>query len=172
MRTRDAVAAACLVTLAAPLWAQHADHVSSGLRVVVDGRTSPEEIPDLLAYSHFLLAAASNDGTTPVDVARRTSLLEPVQLAADDATAFDTVITDLRKQLDFIAGAVDRLSSEPRSVDIDAKLVNFKLQRTRVLDEAMARLDTKLSKEGSDRLNAYVRTEFKKTIAIFGDSTP
>lgn len=147
---------------------QHAAHSpATGLPVLVNGAETPERIPDHLAYSHFIIAAAEPDSPTGEQLARRIAVLAPVRLSKGDQASFIATLRGVRQELDFNAQEVERLSGD-RAPQQD-RILDLRLHRTRVLDSARLRLATSLSPDGVARLDAFIQTVVKRRIVIYGD---
>jgi len=145
---------------------QHSAHPST-LPIIANGATDPASIPDHLAYAHFLIAIAEPDAPTATQVARRRSLLAPIGLAAEDEASLITALNGLRAKLDFNAAQTHQLSAEPeRWRD---RLIDLRLARSRMLEDARAHVAGSLGTDGVARLKTYIQNQVKRNIVIYGD---
>lgn len=169
MRTADVVAVgASLALTACPLlWAQHADHSAKRLPVVIDGRTSPEKIPDELAFAHFLLALADPSVAASQRSSRRFVLLTPLDLSAQDRGAFMDALDGVATQLDFLGRETQRLSATPEAAE--GRLDDLRVRRTNVLSSAQLQIRTKLSPLGREHLDRYLKEQVKASVIVYGD---
>lgn len=76
--------AALAVPLSLSAQQDHSQHVAQ-LPILVDGKKTPELIPDELAYTHFILTVAEHTSPTPEEVRRRDSRVLPIRLSKQDS---------------------------------------------------------------------------------------
>jgi hypothetical protein len=145
----------------------HSSMDHSKLAVVVSGATTPDLIPDDLAYAHFISGLAIPEKPSPQDIGLRDALLSPVGLSTQDTAAFIGALRGVRTQLDFLARETQRLSATPEVSH--ARLIDLKLHRTRALSEAHSRVLRTLSRDGRQRLAAFIKAEVKPRITVYGD---
>jgi hypothetical protein len=139
----------------------HHAHASATLPLLVDGAVNPGQIPDALAYRHYVSITAVSATASAADVHRRNSLLDPVTLSTADRAAYVAAITNLRDSLQ----ALDAQLAAAQDVTTADGL---KQQRRNLLDTAAARIRASLSTDGAARLQAYINNTVKTHIRIYG----
>jgi hypothetical protein len=72
--------------LSAVISTAQTSHVHT-LSIVVDGSKTPDQIPDDLAYRHFILAVAEHQSPTKDAVERREARLSPIGFSKQDHDA-------------------------------------------------------------------------------------
>lgn len=162
------LAALGLFAAAASTYGQHvhpnADHQ---LPVAVDGAREPNKIPDDVAYAHLIALVAIPDMPNDDEVRRRDTLLDPVKLEPPDRAALLESMRGVYAQLDFLSREQKRLSSTP---DLHSqRLEDLRLRKTATYSAAISRLNARLSPKGRKHLKAYLLTEVKPRIVIYGD---
>lgn len=136
----------------------------------IDGAKTPERIPDYIAYRHFIIAMAEGDrfavpGRNHLGVGRRDhpseqrvwrrdAILRSIGFSSVDRDAVLSALKDVGDELD---------SSATPSTALQRKTA-----RDQVFARAQASVDMRLSKNGRERLNAYLQSS-KSLIKIFGE---
>lgn len=149
------------------LFAQHVHPMSApgtgpgALPVVVDGSKTPRNIPDALAYSHFLTAFAAHPSPTPQEQGRQRAQLLPLQLAPADSTALSALLANFRVQLDQIEGAF-AAGTGP------SPLATLQTQKSALVASTRAGLQQALTPAGMNQVDQYVQTRVKAHIVIYG----
>jgi hypothetical protein len=123
--------------------------------LAIDGRNNPELISDERAYAHFLAAMAQNPQA--MNAALRKAAVDPA-----DRVAFGRALGSLKEELTSIEDRHRAGGSAQR----------FREDRDTVLRNARARVDYALSPAGHGRLDAYVRTEVKRSIKVYQAPMP
>jgi hypothetical protein len=118
----------------------------SGSRIVVDGKKTPEDIPDALAYKHLLSATSVRRNASFTDLHVQRLQLDRIGLSDQDRRAYLATVQSLRRQLEARASSV-----------IEQQLIA----------DAIQRLRDQLSPDGFQRLDDYVRNRVKPRITIF-----
>jgi len=135
------------------------------LPIKVDGADRPDQIPDNIAYAHFVILMAQSDEPSTDELARGQGALKKLDLAAADTTRFKAALAGVHKELEFLTREEARLSAakaEPARID------RLRLQRSRVFDEATTRLK-RLSPAGRAKLEAFIEAEIKPNVVIYGE---
>ena len=132
------------------------------LVVVVDGSKNPEQIPDDLAYRHFLLAVATHEQPTADEQKRQQALLGPVGLADADEKAVALELGKMTTQLQTIQGAMAASDGTP------ATLAAYKAQEDAAVASAVAQVRQALSAGGLASLNQYITGTVKGNIKVYG----
>jgi len=166
MRTSRACATTLVITLwgasvvctAAPAANSH-DHVAQ-LPIVVDGRKTPELVPDDVAYGHLIISLAEHSNPTVEEIRGRESRILQIGLSAQDAQALVNALTGVREQLDGIDAIRIRLGNSPK----------LRSQWESIIKDARDHMRTALSADGSLRLDMFVRKHVKPLITIFGSN--
>ena len=136
--------------------------------LLVDGAITPEQIPDDVAYSHFIRAAAISSKPTRAEVSRRDGFLALVGLTADDRRALVTSLAGVGDQLNRIARQKQQLAPDSLlSVQGLAPLVKLRAEEEAVLASARARLDLSLSFVGYEQLDRHIQHRIKSRIKVY-----
>jgi hypothetical protein len=179
MRVRSAVVAGTLTFALCPVLlerlaaapVQEPDTHPMALVVRVNGAEKPNLIPDNLAFAHFILSAAQPAQPSEADTARRSAIQARLGLSARDEPRLHSALGGVHAQLKFIERETQRLFQEPDQTEEHlSRIENFRLQRTRVLDEAQSRLLAALTAEGRGKLKEYIDKHVKPRIVIYGDA--
>ena len=139
----------------------HHAHARAALPLLVDGAVTPAQIPDAVAYRHFVSITAVSATASTADQHRRDAILEPAGLSAADRASYLAAITNLRDSLQAIE---QQMHIAPDVATVDA----LKQQRRSLLDAAAARILASLSADGTTRFQAHIKTSVKKRIRIYG----
>lgn len=165
----EALLLLCLIGFCLPSSAQNTPALQ--LPVLVDGSKTPEQIPDQLAYRHFLVAVAEHRSPTPVEADRQRARLRPIGLADADHAAFRDLLAGLREQLDAIEQA--RASLNSGAIAIGAKvptIAGLKAQEDDLIATTITSLPAKLGIDGLAKLDQHIRQQVKRKIVIYGTS--
>jgi hypothetical protein len=152
----------------------HSSHASqqaqlpaaANLPVLVNGTEHPEQIPDELAYAHFILALAIPEKPSVEQARMRDAALAPIHLTATDRSAFMSAMAGVHTQLAFIDRELERLAAEAAAAD---RRNDLRVSRTRALTEAQQRIQARLSAAGRGQLGEYIRNTVKRNIIVYGD---
>ncbi len=152
------------------LFAQHVHPMSSpgtgpgGLPVTVDGSKNPQNIPDVLAYSHFFTAFAAHPNPTVQEQGRQNAQFTSLQLVAADSAALIGLLANLRMQLDQLESAFT--AATPATAP--NALASLQAQKGALVASTRANLQQSLTPAGVSRVDQYVQTRVKTHIVIYG----
>jgi hypothetical protein len=132
------------------------------LVVIVDGSKNPEQIPDNLAYKHFLMAVATHEQPVPEEQKRQEAFLKDVGLSGSDEKTIALALGKMTTQLEAIQAA--RVASD----GAPASLVALKAQEDALISGVITQVRQALTSEGQLSLNQYVTGTVKKNIKIYG----
>lgn len=138
----------------------------SGLTVAVDGSKTPDQIPDDLAYRHFILAIAEHKNPSTQEYQRREARLAPMGLSPSDHDASIAALAGLRETLDQIQ--VSRNAISPGDPTASSQFADLKSQEDAAIGIAVGLLRASLTLDGQARLGSYVRGHVKSRIVILG----
>lgn len=141
--------------------AQTASSVTN-LVVVVDGAQHPEQIPDDLAWRHFLLAVATHEQPTAFEQKRQHAILAAVGLVDYDEKELAFKLGTMTTQLEAIQ------KSRGASGGTPAALSELKAQEDELISATIARVRRVASAEGLSRLNRYITDIVKRNIKVYG----
>lgn len=136
------------------------------LSVIVDGSKAPDQIPDDLAYHHFLLAVAEHQNASKEEVTRRELRLKPIGLSEKDRDLCISALAGLREELDAVETA-RRAATADVGASNDSALASVKAREDAAVAKVRAALRN-MSVEGQSRLDGYIKTHVKKHITILG----
>jgi hypothetical protein len=154
---------------------QHEGHVAGGngassLPLAIDGAKNPELISDEISYAHFLSVVAIKSLPSPVETARRKTILATVGLAEQDSKALITSLTGVREQL---ADVDNQRKQLPRngvaSVQSLALSAAIRARQETIMREARFRVNASLTSDGLQRLHDHVQQRVKPRIKVYGD---
>lgn len=160
--------AATLLLASQNVMAQHSHARAAApvqLPIIIDGSITPDQIPDSLAYRHFLTAIAAHPVPTPDEQARQAAQLSPLGLSATDRQALITGLAPFRTQLDSIESA--RASVTP-STSAAAQLTALESEANSLVANTLQSVRQSLTADGMSRLDQYVQTHVKSHIRIYG----
>lgn len=120
---------------------------SAGSQTVVDGKNTPELIPDALAYRHFLSATTVGPNASPQDRRVQRLQLDRVGLSDADRNAYLATIQPLRERL---SASITR---EPN-----------------IMSDTLEQLRGQLTPDGFQRLEEHVRNYVKPRITIYASA--
>src|SRR5215469_8377671 len=106
MKSKSSVIFAALVAWSAAVTA-HAQPAPTGMQlpVLVDGSKTPGQIPDSLAYKHYLRAISVHQNPSPPEQKRQDAQFHALGLSPKDKGALAAVLAQFRSQFDLIEGA-------------------------------------------------------------------
>lgn len=134
------------------------------LPLLVDGDKNPEQIPDDLAYRHFISVTAARGNASAKDLDRRDAFLARVGLSATDRTAY-------LKAVNGVSDELANIDLQRRSAATDgalSRLPELKQREVRLLDTAAGRIRGTLSRDGVERVRTHISAHVKKHIKIYG----
>ena len=127
----------------------------------IDGKVTPERIPDDVAYRHFISATAIGRGASVADLHRRNAVLEEAGLSDADSRSYILATMTVK---DSLLAIEHRL--EESHLDI-SKADALKQEWRTVLDNAAQRILSSLSAEGVARVRAHINERVKRRIRIY-----
>jgi hypothetical protein len=144
-----------------------ANAIATALPIAVDGSKTPENIPDHIAYHHFIMAVAKPAHASALQLAKRNAWLARVGLSQHDLDQLETALSNVPEALDRVAR--DRKRASPRSRAGAAALAKLKAQEKDILDGARWQLQGSLSWEGAARVDKHIQEHVKRHIVIYGE---
>jgi len=146
----------------------HGGAVGAGLLpLAVDGSEHPEQVPDNIAYRHFISTISEAADATPQQRDRRQVFLKRVGLSPEDNEAVLQSIVNLREQLTAIR---EQRAMLDRTASVTA-LQTLRLQESQLFDAARLRIISALTSEGRQQLDNYIQENVKRRIKIYGART-
>ena len=157
-----------LTVIIAPLLAQHTP-ASHTLVVSVDGSKHPEQIPDELAYQHFIRAVAENAETTSEEKSRQLSRLARIQLSDPDTANLISILSKIKEKLDALGVRRARADSLtfPTTLHLNPELEQLKRDEDSLISTAIQEIRNSLTPDGWERLDAHIKDHVKSHIVIF-----
>jgi hypothetical protein len=139
----------------------HHVHAGNKLPLLVDGALTPAQIPDAVAYRHFISVTAVSATASAEDRHRRDAILEQAGLSAADRASYLAAITNVRDTL-------QTFEQQAKAAADVATADAVKEQRRNLLDASAARVLASLSADGTKRLRAHINNNVKARIKIYG----
>jgi hypothetical protein len=138
------------------------------LRIAVNGRDNPEEVPDQIAYRLFVQIVAVHDDASKMEILKRNAFLAEVGLSAQDRLA-------LIDGLDGLGNALKQAKAERKIIDETGirsqstalQLSNLTRREDEALGNAIERVNQRLSAEGRDRLETHIRERVKRRVVMY-----
>lgn len=134
----------------------------------VDGAKTPELVPDDVAYRHFIMAAAAPDNPTSEEASRRAGYVARLGLSADDRGRALSALRSVRDNLDALKREQALLTDN--SPESRAARMVIKNKKDAILKDAVTRLRSSVSAEGSNRVHTFVLEHVKRHVRIYGDA--
>ena len=136
----------------------------------IDGAKNPELIPDDVAYRVLFLAVAEPENPTEEQLARARAKISRAQLSEEDTAAFLNAATQFKAQIDSLAAQAAEISKgiafvDPSSVQ-GRQLSQLGKQQDQVLANTLGALQTGLSAEGLQRLQAHIQS-IKRNMKVY-----
>jgi hypothetical protein len=145
---------------------QTAPRVAPHAKVLVDGRTHPEEVSDELAFRLYLKSMVLPENPSAQQVLRQTAFVKQLGLPDFDETQFVEALRDMGPDLMQLDRERRDLSREDPSSGY-SKFQSLKDREGLALDSARVTLLGRLSPAGRDKLNAHLRSHVKSRIVLF-----
>jgi hypothetical protein len=161
LRMNAAIGLACFTLLCTPVGAQTSGTVTN-LVVIVDGSKNPEQIPDALAWRHFLVALATHEQPTAQEQLRQQAQFVPLALATADAQRIAGLLGKMTTQLEAIEKAREN------SDGANSTLAALKAQEEAVIASTIAAVRAAVTSDGLSRLSGYIGKTVKGSIKIYG----
>ncbi|MGO9097199.1 MAG: hypothetical protein ACLQGV_18500 [Bryobacteraceae bacterium] len=139
-----------------------AQNTVTNLVLMVDGSNHPEQIPDDLAWRHFLVAAATPEQPTPDQQKRQRTILAEVPLVDSDQKQIAGQLGKMTTQLQAIQSA--RLASDGTPAVLGA----LKAQEDSVISSTISKVRQATSADGLSCLTLYINETVKRNIKIYG----
>lgn len=130
--------------------------------LLVDGRTDPSLIPDVVAYRHFVMAVSLQAEASEEDVRRRDAFLAMAALPPADRIAVILATAGVADEL-----AIGRQLKQSQIADVGALAAHHQ-RRDLLLRNAQERIQTALTPEGNERLARFIQRHMKTKIRIYG----
>jgi hypothetical protein len=146
--------------------AAHQGGAAQELPLVVDGNTAPEQIPDWIAFRHFMLIVAPSSNATSDARARADAHLDTVGLSPRDRAALLGAVSGTRAKLDDI-GVRRRHLDGDTSPRADGARQALRAEEKTTFDDTHKRIRRAMSLEGGTRLSMHLN-RMKKNIVIRG----
>lgn len=137
------------------------------LPLAVDGSEHPEQVPDNIAYRHFISTISEAADATPQQRDRRQVFLKRVGLSQEDYEAVLQSVENLREQLTAIReqrAMLDRTASA-------TALQTLRLQEGQLFEATRLRIISALTSDGRRQLDSYIQENVKRRIKIYGTRT-
>ncbi len=139
---------------------------------LVDGSKTPDQIPDDLAYRHFILAIAEHQNPSQHEYKRRDTRLDPIGFSKQDHDSCIFALAGLREELDAIEAdrKTIQVTAAPGDPGVQSRLTALKSQEGSAIAKVRSALRG-LSAAGQALLENYIKVHVKTHIVILG-STP
>ena len=134
------------------------------LSISVDGRKSPEQIPDRLAYRHFVAAVVVRAGATLSEIHRRDALLSQIGLSSADYERFVTATRFVRDDLDNIENERKLARNKGQAAIVATAL---RLRRDAILENAVDNMLASLEPVGRTAFYTFIQVHVKPRIVIY-----
>jgi hypothetical protein len=135
------------------------------LPVLVDGAKTPTQIPDNVAYRHYLKAIAAHPVPTTYEQGRQAAQLLSLGLLPNDEKVLIATLAPLRTQLDLIESTRAGIQQGPNA---GAQFADLNDQEDALVATTLQSLRTSLTVAGMYRVDQYVKTHVKAHIKIYG----
>lgn len=139
------------------------------LPVAIDGRITPDAIPDDVAYRHFIIAMGVRRNASKEEIARRNAMLRVVGLTPEDQKALIGALADVSDEL---AGIAAERREFPRASGLNTTTLAaeavLRRREGEIFDKARAKL-LSLSSEGRVGLEEHVRNHVRRRIVVYRD---
>lgn len=132
----------------------------ASLSLSVDGQLNPEQIPDHVAYRHFISVTAVSSGASEAEIYRRDAILVRVGLSEADRRAYLAII-NVRDELLDTEQKIQAVHHDIAAID------DLRLQKASVLDNAATRILSSLSADGVESMQTHINDRIKKHIRIY-----
>lgn len=137
---------------------------SHPLVLLVDGRLSPERIPDQVAYRHFISVTALSSGASAAETRRRDAILNAVGLSSADCRNYTRALATVGDALRAIEQDMQAAQADVSALDV------LKQQKGHVMDSAATRAVSSLSAGGAALLRKHLNDRVKGRIRIYGQA--
>lgn len=141
---------------------RHTHVAATKLPLIVDGERTPDQIPDDVAYRHFVSVTAVPGAASPGDIHRRNSILSGVGLSPEDQAAYVSAASGVRDALNDIDYQMRNARDKAAVAD------ELRAQKRVVLDSAAERIRSSLTVDGLARLQQHIKERVKRKIRIYG----
>ena len=148
-------------------------HTAAPLPISVDGKVTPERIPDDLAYIHFISSVSIKSDALASEIGRRRAILRTAGLADHDAQAIIATLNGVREQLTEIDSQRKQITPAAATTlpgQIHAR--SLQLRRQDIMTAARQRVLAALSADGIRILHDHIQRRVKSRIVIYGDARP
>jgi hypothetical protein len=128
---------------------------------IIDGAQAPELIPDRVAFSLLLLAAAADDDASELDKGRARSAARTPHFSDGDGRALLRLASQYRRHLRRLDARADEVYKKADGSALTAAqsgaLARLTREREEVLDRYIDLVGMSMSREGYDRFSANLR---------------
>jgi hypothetical protein len=135
------------------------------LPIAVDGKKTPELIPDWLAYQQLIMVSATPTPASAEQIRVSEARLNAVGFSQQDHDAYIAALVNVREELEQVAA-----DQRMWMVDTPTARAMHKVLRDRrdqILEDARIRLQTSFTPDGRSRLNSFVQNQ-KRRITVYG----
>jgi hypothetical protein len=143
----------------------------------IDGRRTPEKIPDRVAYSLvFRLISSYKDETEKQRIKSYISYMG-VDKEADVNTIF-AIAEEYKQQMSTVDAEVQTIkgrenpSNPHRSAEAQARLLQLRAKRDAIVEKTVSSLSQRLSKEGAEKVRLFINEQAKRKIKMRPSKSP
>lgn len=137
----------------------------TALPLVVDGDKNPEQIPEALAYRHFISLTSVRQDASTTELDRRDAFMAGLLLSRTDRKAYVEAVKGVRDQLT----SLEQRARTAAHSDI-ATADSARREREALLDATADRVRASLSPSGAMVLRAYINDHVKRRIKIYAQA--
>ena len=125
---------------------------------VIDGRNTPELIPDSTAYRLFFIAVTPKDDTSE-EFTKEDIHLAGIGLGFSDTVAVKNILDDFRKQYDNMVNEYNGgLRQHPGT---QADYDSFSAQVEALVTKTLKKIEATVSEDGANQFHAHIQHEKK-----------
>ena len=135
------------------------------LAVIVDGSVTPNQIPDGLAYRHYLTAIATHASPSETEYARQAAQIAPLGLSSADQGALISALVTFRSQLDTIESSRENVVPGAAAA---AQISGLETQVNNLVAATIQSIRQMLTPTAANTIDQYVKTHVKTHIKIYG----
>jgi hypothetical protein len=140
------------------------------LPLVVDGRKTPDQISDEMAYRHFIQWTLVKERPSAQEVTMQQHRLTSVGLSRADLQAYLSSIKITQSRLGAIATQRIKWSMAVESAPSEtaAALKTLRDDESQIFEDTRQRLRGALTADGSLRLDSFISNRIKPRVKVFG----
>jgi hypothetical protein len=143
---------------------------SDTLVVSVDGKKTPQLVPDAFAYKLYLKTLAMGDSPSVQERGKHQAILKTLRLSDTDLGEIAPVLTGLGRALDAIRAERRRIDASGTAVQSATTLIELTNREDSALQSAVQDVLNNLSIDGRKRLDAHIQNRVKQHIVMFSAS--